>query len=398
MDRRTRLRLIHNKFEEAFGRSGEPIRLVRAPGRVNLIGEHTDYNEGFVLPVAIDREIVIAFRPRPDRLVHIYSYNLSHSHQFSLDKVEREEEESWANYIKGVVYLLQKRGFRLSGIDMVLEGNIPMGASLSSSAAIEVASCLSLQLANEIPLEPLEAIKLCQRAENEFVGVNCGIMDQFISRLAERGKALFLDCRTLEYETVPLPRQGIKIVICNTMAERALTRSHYNKRRRECEEAVSYFKKRRPEIRSLRDVSMEEYGRDKALLPEPAARRCRHVVYENDRVLQSVSSLRKSDWAKFGQLMNESHRSLKEDYQVSSRELDLMVAIAQSTDGVLGARMTGAGFGGCTVNLIEEQMVKKFRTVVERRYREETGIEPEIYVCQAEEGAREISGEGERGK
>lgn len=390
MDIEKRTERIRTRFEEVFGAGGGELTFVRAPGRVNLIGEHTDYNDGFVLPMAIDREIITAFQPRSDRLVSLYSYNFSSSCRFSLDEIKYAEKENWANYVKGVMHLLQQRGIRLSGMNMVLEGNISLGAGLSSSAAVEVATVFSLYLLNGFEWKPIEMIKLCQRAENEFVGVNCGIMDQFISLMGKRNKALFLDCRSLDYELIPLPGEGLRIVVCNTMVKRGLADSEYNKRRKECEEGVSYLKRHLPHIKALRDVGEDDFKRYKGSLPEVIKKRCQHVIEENRRVLQSVAALKETDLGRFGQLMNESHRSMRDEYEISCPELDLMVEIAWKTEGVLGARMTGGGFGGCTVNLVEENKVSGFKERVSQGYREKTGISPEIYVCRAGEGAGRV--------
>ncbi len=390
MDIEKRTERIRVKYREIFGAGGNKLTFVRAPGRVNLIGEHTDYNDGFVLPMAIDREIIAAFQPRSDRLVSLYSDNFSSSCRFSLDDIKYGEKESWANYVKGVIFLLRERGFKLSGMNMFLEGNISMGAGLSSSAAMEVVTALSLQLLNGFEWEPIELIKLCQRAENEFVRVKCGIMDQFVSFLGERKKALFLDCRTLDYRLIPLPDEKLRIVICNTRVKRELAGSEYNKRRRECEKGVAYLKKNLPRIEALRDVGREEWERYKDGLPGIIKKRCEHVIEENQRVLQSVTALEVGDLKRFGQLLNESHLSLRDKYEVSCPELDLMVTIAQGVEGVLGARMTGGGFGGCTVNLVEENRVAEFKRKVFQQYREKTEIPPEIYICRAGEGAGEI--------
>ncbi len=398
MDIEKRTERIRVRFGEVFGSGGGELAFVRAPGRVNLIGEHTDYNDGFVLPMAIDREIITAFQPRSDRLVLLYSYNFSSSCRFSLDEIKYEEKEGWANYVKGVIYFLQERGVRLSGMNMVLEGNISLGAGLSSSAAVEVATVFSLYLLNGFEWKPIEMIKLCQRAENEFVGVNCGIMDQFVSLLGERNKALFLDCRTLDYELIPLPEEGLRIVVCNTMVKRGLADSEYNKRRKECEEGVSYLKRYLPHIEALRDVEADDFERYKGSLPEVIRKRCQHVIEENGRVIQSVAALKEADWGRFGQLMNESHGSMRDKYEISCPELDLMVEIAGETEGVLGARMTGGGFGGCTVNLVEKNKIAGFKKRVSQGYREKTGISPEIYVCRAGEGAGEMQGTGDRGQ
>jgi len=273
---------------------------------------------------------------------------------------------------------------------MVLEGDIPIGVGLSSSAAIEIATAVSLQIINGFTISPLEMVKLCQKAENEFVGVNCGIMDQFISLLGEKDKALFLDCRSLEHEQIPL-MENLRIVICNTRVNRKLAGSkYYNERRRECAEGVSLLREFLPEIDALRDVTIDSFEKYKHHLPENIKKRCGHVIRENERVIQAVAALKEDNLGKFGNLMNESHQSLRDDYEVSSVELDLMVEIAREIDGVLGARMTGAGFGGCTVNLVEKKSINQFHKIIMEKYKKKTGIQPEIYICQAENGAGEI--------
>jgi len=381
---------VLTKFKEVFGSGESKVFLVRAPGRVNLIGEHTDYNEGFVLPIAINQEIIAAFLPRQDRLISLCSSNFSSFCQFSLDEITYNEKEHWANYVKGVIRVLQEEGVRLSGISMVLEGDIPIGVGLSSSAAIEIATAVSLQIINGFTISPLEMVKLCQKAENEFVGVNCGIMDQFISLLGEKDKALFLDCRSLEHEQIPL-MENLRIVICNTRVNRKLAGSkYYNERRRECAEGVSLLREFLPEIDALRDVTIDSFEKYKHHLPENIKKRCGHVIRENERVIQAVAALKEDNLGKFGNLMNESHQSLRDDYEVSSVELDLMVEIAREIDGVLGARMTGAGFGGCTVNLVEKKSINQFHKIIMEKYKKKTGIQPEIYICQAENGAGEI--------
>ncbi len=385
-----RVKSILTKFKEVFGSGEEKIFIVRAPGRVNLIGEHTDYNEGFVLPIAINREIIAAFSLRQDRLISLYSSNFSSFCQFCLDRVSCAENVAWANYIKGVIYFLQEKGVKLSGMNMVLEGNIPIGAGLSSSAALEMVTALALQIANGFAMKPVEIVKLCQKAENEFVGVNCGIMDQFASLLSEKNRALFLDCRNLEYKLIPLA-QEVGIVVCNTGVKRSLAHSKYNERKRECMEGISLLRKFLPPINALRDVTIDDFEKYKHHLPENIRKRCRHVVYENKRVIESVAALEEGELKKFGALMNESHQSLKDDYEVSCEELEVMVKIAREIDGVLGVRMTGAGFGGCTVNLVEKKSIGQFQKTLIKEYEKETGIQPEIYICQAENGAGEIT-------
>ena len=383
------IRAIERKFEAVFGT--KPAVVVRAPGRVNLIGEHTDYNDGFVLPVAIDRGILMAAAPRDDGRVVLHALDFGQSVEFSLEAIERDEEKPWSNYQRGVAYFLQERGFKLVGLNACISGDVPIGSGLSSSAAVEVAAAYTWQVLSGFELSRVELALLCQRAENEFVGMSCGIMDQFVSALGHRGHALFLDCRSLDYELIPLP-SGAKIVIADTGVRRDLVSSEYNTRRRECEEGVRLLQQYLPHVRALRDVSIAQFETYQGELPNTVRRRCRHVVSENERVLSSVEALRRGDLAAFGRLMNESHRSLRDDYEVSCSELDDMVEAARKVKGVYGSRMTGAGFGGCTVSLVAEEAVEEFRRRVAAEYEAATGLVPRIYVCSAEDGVEAVKG------
>lgn len=370
-------------FHERFGR--EPEMVVAAPGRVNLIGEHTDYNEGFVLPVAIDRQIVIAGGKREDRVVSLYALDLGGTSEFSLDKIEKDPAQPWSNYERGVTLMLLKAAYPLRGVNAVITGNIPIGAGLSSSAAVEVAMAFLFRELLDLPLSRVSLALHCQRAENEFVGMRCGIMDQFISALGQRGQAMRIDCRTQLYEFVPLP-PGVAIVVCDTRVQRGLVGSQYNERRLACETGARLLG-----IAALRDITPEELEQRANELPPKILRRCRHVVRENQRVLDSIAALQRGDLETFGALMYQSHASLRDDYEVSCRELDILVEAARQVEGVYGARMTGAGFGGCTVNLVALDAVERFRQHVAEAYRTATGVTPPIYVCQAEEGARVLS-------
>ncbi|HIE03916.1 MAG TPA: galactokinase [Candidatus Latescibacteria bacterium] len=377
--------LVREAFRDAF--RGEPELISRAPGRVNLIGEHTDYNQGFVLPVAIDRAVWVAIRGRGDGRARVYSANFGQWTEFDVDSPRKDPSVPWADYPKGVVSELVSSGHRLGGFDMAIWGDVPLGAGLSSSAAIEVAVAFGLVSLFGIALDRTDIALLCQRAEHRFVGVHCGIMDQFVASLGRKGRALFLDCRDLNYEYVPLS-DDVSVVVCDSGVKRELASSAYNERRAQCEEAVRRLREVLPEIGALRDVPREEFEAYKYLLPETIGRRARHVVYENMRVLSSVKLLRRGDLEGFGRLMYESHRSLKEDYEVSGPELDLLVDLASSVEGTLGARLTGAGFGGCTVNLVERKAVRTFEEFVGREYEARTGIRLEVYVCEASDGAR----------
>jgi galactokinase len=371
-------------FRERF--AGTPT-LVRAPGRVNLIGEHTDYNDGYVMPVAIDREVRNAVRARDDTLVRLYSINFDGTAEFDLRQFGRDTEQPWSNYVRGVAQQLQAAGLALRGMEGVVEGNVPIASGLSSSAAMEIAAAMAFQATSGFELEPVRMALLCQKAEQEFMGVQVGIMDQFISRLGQAGHALFLDCRTLEYQAVPLNDQGYRFVIADSRASRELAGSEYNVRRRQCEEAVADLRAGLPGIRALRDVSVEQFLRYSAPLETTVGRRARHVVGENDRVLQAVAALRGGHHERFGALMDQSHESLRYDYEVSSRELNVLVGAARQVDGCLGARLTGAGFGGCTVSLVREEAVAAFEPHVTREYERQTGRRPILYVCRAVDGA-----------
>lgn len=374
-----RLTRLHAAFRRQFGAS--PTYCARAPGRVNLIGEHTDYNDGFVLPMAIDRDIWIVFAPREDRQARLWSVDFGQGSAFGLDALARDPSAPWSDYVRGVAWALRERGLALRGMDAVVQGTVPIGAGLSSSAALEVAAGLAL-LASSGESLPLPGLALaCQRAENEFVGNRCGIMDQFISALGRAGHALFLDCRTLEYAYVPLPK-GYRIVVANSMVRRALVDSAYNERRAQCEEAAKVIG-----VRALRDADESALESARARMSAGVYRRALHVVTENARVLRAVDAMRRGDAAAFGALMEASHASLRDDYEVSCRELDLLVAIARRQPGCLGARMTGAGFGGCTVNLVESGVVDAFVPALREGYRAATGLDAEIYVCDAADGA-----------
>jgi len=380
-------------FARAFG--GEPAIVVAAPGRVNLIGEHTDYNDGFVLPAAIDRHVVIAARPRPDRIVRLHAADIGAagaSSTFNLADIRPDTEQRWSNYERGVAWALQGAdqgggaAYTLVGMDAAIAGDVPIGSGLSSSAAVEVATAQAFQTLSGIDLDGVQRALLCQKAENEFVGMRCGIMDQYIISLGRRDHALLIDCRSLEYRLVPIP-SGVRLVICDTNKRRGLVDSEYNTRRDECEAGA-----RALGVPALRDVSVEQFGVREAGLPEVTRRRCRHVITENARVLEAVVALEAGQLARCGELMNASHVSLRDDYEVSCIELDAMVEAAWRQPGVFGARMTGAGFGGCTVNLVEEGAVEAFRRDVARAYTRATGLEPSIYVCAAEDGVRLLSG------
>ncbi len=360
-----------------------PAAFVRAPGRVNLIGEHTDYNDGFVLPMAIDRAVWIALRPRPDRQVHLHALDFDQSIVFSLDALD--ERQGWAGYVQGVAWALQDAGYALRGWEGVMAGNAPIGAGLSSSAAAELAIARAFARVSGLPWHPKEMALLAQKAENQWVGVHCGIMDQLISAAGVAGHALFIDTRDLTTEPVPMPEQA-RIVVFYSDAPRSLASSAYNQRRAECEEAVRRLQGVLPGVTALRDVSPEQLEAHRHLLPRVIYRRARHVVTENARVLHSVSAMRSGDIPRLGELMLASHASLRDDYEVSSRELDLLVDLAVNA-GAFGARLTGAGFGGCAIALCRAEDADAIAQRVIGAYNGRTGRAGYAFVTVATDGA-----------
>ncbi len=368
---------------------GTQSRVFRAPGRVNLIGEHTDYNDGFVMPAAIDFAVWIAIAPRQDRKLAVHSINFSQSTEIDMGQ-DGAAQKHWSDYIHGVAVMLGKAGHRLRGANLLVRGDVPIGSGLSSSAAVEVASALALLGNSGLSMGCVELAKLCRRAENEFVGVQVGIMDQFISCGGQADHALMLDCRSLEFRLLPLPAE-VSLVICNTMVKHELGSGEYNTRRAQCEEGVRILARSAPGMRALRDGTLEQLEQHRSELPEVVYRRCRHVISENTRVLQAASALEERDLDRFGHLMGESHRSLRDDYEVSCRELDVMVDLAAKQEGVFGARMTGGGFGGCTINLVKSEAVADFQNSVSRAYEQATGLKPQIFVSSAAAGAGEVA-------
>ena len=377
---------VITKFQSLFATTP---RLFRAPGRVNLIGEHTDYNQGFVLPMAIGFYTWAAASPRGDRKIVVHSQDFNEQREITLGQWEASSQKHWSNYVFGVAQALEERAGKLSGANIFIHGNVPIGAGLSSSAALEVATGLALLSLSGRTLDRTELALACQYAENQFVGTQCGIMDQFVSAHGREGAAVLLDCRSLEHRLFSIPDEAA-IVICNTMIEHEHSTGEYNVRRAECEQGVRILQKSMPHIQALRDVTPEELERHKSDLPEIVYRRCRHVVTEDARTLAATDALQSHDLREFGVLMQESHRSLKDDYEVSCPELDLMAELANRTTGCLGGRMTGGGFGGCTVNLVETGAVPEFIRQVSAAYKAETGIAPETYTSLPSSGATEI--------
>lgn len=378
---------VRQAFADRF--SSQP-RIFRAPGRVNIIGEHTDYNDGFVLPAAIDLYTWTAIGPRSDRKLSVHSQNFDESSEIDLDSPSPSPKDHWLDYVHGVAVMLQKSGIPVSGANLSIFSNVPLGSGLSSSAALEVSVASALLANSGRSLGLAEIARLCQRAENEFVGARVGIMDQFASCFGSAGKAILLDCRSLDYKLLPLP-VDVAMVICNTMVKHEHSGGEYNERRAQCEEGVRLLRKFVPAARALRDISLAQLESHRADLPAQTYRRCHHVISENDRVMKTVQALQSGDMGIVGKCMADSHRSLKEDYEVSSTELDAMVSAARDLPGVIGARMTGGGFGGCTINLVRMDSVENFRQTVAAGYKKAAHISPEIYVSTAGAGVTELA-------
>ncbi|MCX6169789.1 MAG: galactokinase [Ignavibacteriales bacterium] len=379
--------IVRKKFKELFNE--EPL-LVRSPGRVNLIGEHTDYNSGFVLPAAIDKAIYFAITPRNDGECKLFAVDMNDGFDFSIDSL-KFSEKLWPNYLMGVVDQLNKAGKKLTGFNCVFGGDIPLGAGLSSSAALEAGLAFSLNHIFNLGIDKLSLVKLAQKAENEFVGVNCGIMDQYINIFGAKQKVLKIDCRSLEYKYYPFMNNDLRIVLCNTMVTHSLASSEYNIRRSQCESGVNIIQKYNPEIKSLRDVSLDLLYSHKSNIDDIVFRRCKYVIEENDRVTKSCEDLEQNNFESFGQRMYESHRGLRDEYEVSCEELDFLAEEALYSDEVIGARMMGGGFGGCTINLVYKSMVKKFQLFMEKAYMKKYGKNPLIYVCKIGKGTHIIS-------
>lgn len=377
-----------------FGGNTDGIRVFTAPGRVNLIGEHTDYNGGFVFPAALTMATTVLARPRRDRQINLIATDLKQMVRADLDELDRFRELKWGNYQLGVADELQKAGYRLCGCDLLYDDRVPLGSGLSSSAAIEIATAVALvSLGSEYPeINMVELAKIAQAAEHHYVGVKCGIMDQFASAMGKKDMAIFLDCRDLKWEMVPLVMEGYKLIISNTNKKRSLGEGKYNERRSECEKGLSLLQKAFPEAGCLRDISVDAFLQHKDLITDAVVqKRVQHVIDENDRVLQSVTALKENRLEAFGQLMNASHDSLRDLYEVTGMELDTLVDEARKVEGVLGSRMTGAGFGGCTVSLVREDRVEDFIRQVGEAYEKKIGYPATFYVSETGDGGRELT-------
>lgn len=388
---------LKQQFVDIYGGDTSDLRVFMAPGRVNLIGEHTDYNGGYVFPAALSMNTTVIARKRSDNLIHLCATDLPDRVEADITKLGEYKHLKWGNYQIGVAYELEKLGYEIVGCDMLSHGTIPYGGGLSSSASIEVSTAiLFATFSNEkkgLPnnIDMIEMAKVSQRTEHTYAGVNCGIMDQFASAMGKKDHAIFLDCKTLDYSLVPLKMDGYKLVIANTNKKRGLADSKYNERRSQCEEAFELLKDALPDATCLGDVSVEEFEKNAHLLSDEIVKnRAKHIVYEDDRVLRSVEALKAGDLKTFGALMTQSHESLRDLYEVTGVELDTLVEEALKIDGTIGSRMTGAGFGGCSVSLVREDAVDAFIDTVGKEYEKKIGYAASFYVSDISDGGMEL--------
>lgn len=374
---------VRDKFKQRF--NAEPL-LVRSPGRVNVIGEHTDYNNGFVLPAAIDKAIYIGLGKRNDDKIVLYSEEFGEEHQSSVPGVAVTDKH-WPNYILGVVDQLNKRGYKISGFNLNIDGDVPVGAGLSSSAAVECATAFALNECFRLGIDRMELVKIAQKAEHTFAGVLCGIMDQFASVFGKEGHAIKLDCRSLEYEYVPLKLEGYKILLLNTNVKHSLSSSEYNTRRQECAEGVRILQEAGENVESLRDASLAMLEKYVKPQNETVFRRCKFIVEENQRLLTACEALKNGDLTTLGEKMYGSHEGLQHEYEVSCRELDFLVDAVRNNEAVVGARMTGGGFGGCTINIVRENAIEPLIADVSQKYKAAMGRELTPYIAQTADGS-----------
>ncbi len=381
---------MQSLFRQYFPQSGEPL-LVRAPGRVNLIGEHTDYNEGFVLPGAIDKGISFAIQHNALRKIRLVGIDLNARFECSLDDIHIQQgQDAWANYVLGIVVQFQQNGYPLEGFDLVVGGDIPVGAGLSSSAALECGTGWALRELFDLKIDRLPLVKMAQKAEHSYAGVMCGIMDQFASTFGKADAVVQLDCRSLEYSYFPLDTRDYQIVLCNTLVSHSLASTEYNTRRRECEAGVKIMQTQYPEMRSLRDASPEIVAAYADKMPPKVYDRCRYIVAENQRVLDASAALHRGDIAAFGQWMYASHDGLQHQYEVSCPELDFLVDQTRDDEAILGSRMMGGGFGGCTINLVETESIPAFEKRIKQVFQQQYGRELPVYVARLSEGVHRV--------
>jgi galactokinase len=380
------IKKVEQAFRERFNK--QPL-IVGAPGRVNLIGEHTDYNNGFVLPGAVDKRIYVAMAPNGTNTVNVFASQFNESYSFSLDITG--PQKGWMNYLLGVTYHIQQQGKKIGGVDLVIDGDIPVGAGMSSSAALCSGYGFGLNELFQLGFSRMDLAFIGQKTEHTFVGVKCGIMDQFASLHGKKGHVMKLDCRSLEYEYIPFDFPGYKVVLVNSMVSHSLAGSEYNVRRQQCEEGVAILKKHYPEITSLRDVEPAQLLQHQAELPPIVFDRCSFIVYEKERLLAGCDALKKNDLATFGRLMFATHEGLSKKYSVSCTELDFLAECAQHITGVAGARMMGGGFGGCTINIVQADAVEMFVQKIQTAFNGLFKITPDVYVTQIEDGVKIIN-------
>jgi galactokinase len=381
---------LKEEFLKIYGKSDAPMRVFFSPGRVNLIGEHTDYNGGLVFPCALSFGTYLIVRKNTEKQMKFASTNFDFKISIPLDKITEKHDSKWVNYPLGVMNQFLQKDKKLDGLELLFSGDIPNGAGLSSSASVEVVTAFALNTLFDYDFSVIDLVKLSQKAENEFVGVNCGIMDQFAVGMGKKDHAIALQCDTLKYELVPVILKDYKLIISNTNKRRGLADSKYNERRAECEKAVEYLNKVRP-IKNLGELSYADFAAIQDSIPdETIRRRAHHVVAEDQRVVDAIDALKQGELDVFGEMMNSSHDSLRDDYEVTGKELDTMVDEARKIKGVIGSRMTGAGFGGCTVSLIRSNAIETFKKTVAEKYQKATGLTPEFYVADIGDGVKEI--------
>lgn len=386
------LKALKEKFIELYGESNEEIRFFESPGRVNIIGEHTDYNGGYVMPAALTLSTVVAARKRNDNTIRLAATTIDARVEADATKLNDYRDLKWGNYQLGVMYEMQQKGYTIPGCDLLYDATLPFGAGLSSSASIEIVTAITVaSLAGE-KIDPVESALIGQKAENQYCGCNCGIMDQFASAMGKKDHAIHLDCNTLKYTLVPLELGDYSLVITNTNKPHNLVESKYNERRSECEEALGLIRTRIPDLAGLCLMTPEEFeGVKDVLVKDNLLRRARHAVYEHNRTVEAVAALKAGDIARLGELMKQSHISLRDDYEVTGKELDALFDAAKDLDGVAGVRMTGGGFGGCTVAVVRNDAIENYKEKVAENYTKATGYIPSFYICSAGDGGREIT-------
>jgi galactokinase len=378
---------LRKAFKDVF--KTEPV-LVKSPGRINIIGEHTDYNEGFVMPAAINKAIYVAVSKREDDEIHLFSESYQQSFQSSVAAIEKSEL-GWANYVLGVADQLVKRGYKIAGFNLYLDGNVPLGAGLSSSAALECATAFAIDHLNDLQISKMDLALISQKAEHVFAGVNCGIMDQFASVFGKKDHAVLLDCRSMEYEYIPLKLPGYKFVLLNTNVKHSLADSAYNKRRSQCEQGVTWIKAAHPEVNSLRDADLDMLKAYVEPKDAEVFQKCKFVVEEIARIQQAAESLKLGDLEALGKLMLATHEGLSKEYEVSCKELDFLVDYVKNLDYVLGARMMGGGFGGCTINIVKDENIDALISEISTLYAKEFSLTLDAYIVETDNGSERIA-------